>query len=257
MKITHFGLALGAMLLVSHTLHAQEYKIDVSGQKDAQLVLEDFNGELPVEGYSGSEIVITGDGLGSTPERAKGLKAVYPGGDDNTGIGLNVSKDGGHIVAHCILPFNRDGHYKIKVPSNLRIKISRGCERSEEVVISNMTNEVDVNNCQGITLKNVTGPLVLNTISGDIKVAFTQIAKDKPISIASVSGEIDVTMPASAPVNLEMSTISGGMYTGFDLKADDKDMRKVGGGSISAKLNGGGVDLKITNVSGNIYLRKG
>ncbi|HTJ11345.1 MAG TPA: DUF4097 family beta strand repeat-containing protein [Dinghuibacter sp.] len=257
MKISLFGLALGAMLLASRTLHAQEYKIDVSGQKDAQLVLEDFNGDLPVEGYSGNEIVITAEGLGERPERAKGLTAVYPGGDDNTGIGLNVTKDGGHIVAHCILPFNRDGHYKIKVPSNLRIKINRGCERSAEVNVSNMTNEVDVNNCHDITLKNVTGPLILNTISGDIKVTFTQLAKDKPISIASISGEIDVTMPASAAVNLEMSTISGGMYTDFDLKSNDKDMKKVGGGAVGTKLNGGGVDLKITNVSGNIYLRKG
>jgi hypothetical protein len=31
----------------------------------------------------------------------------------------------------------------------------------------------------------------------------------------------------------------------------------VGGGAINAKLNGGGTDLRITNVSGNIYLRKG
>jgi hypothetical protein len=256
MKILNYGLALGALLLASHTLHAQEYKIDVSSQKDAQLVLEDFNGDLPVEGYSGNEIVITVENLGETPERAKGLKAVYPGGEDNTGIGLNVTKDGGHIVAHCIVPFNRDVHYKVKVPSNLRIKINRGCERSSEVIVSNMTNEVDVTNCQGIQLKNVTGPLVLSTISGDIKVNITQLAKDKPVSIASISGEVDVTLPASAPVNLEMSTISGGMYTDFDLKSD-KDMQKVGGGNIKATLNGGGVDFKITNISGNIYLRKG
>jgi hypothetical protein len=256
MKILNYGLALGALLLASHTLHAQEYKIDVSAQKDAQLVLEDLNGELPIEGYSGSEIIVTAEGLEETPERAKGLKAVYPGGDDNTGVGLNVTKDGGRIVLHCIVPFTRDVHYKIKVPSSLRLKINRGCERSAEVIISNMTNEVDVTNCQGIQLKNVTGPLVLSTISGDIKVAFTQVAKDKPISIAAISGEVDVTLPASAPVNLEMSTISGGMYTDFDLKSD-KDMQKVGGGNIKASLNGGGVDLKITNISGNIYLRKG
>lgn len=256
MKILNYGLALGALLLASNSLHAQEYKIDASALKDAQLVLEDFNGDLPIEGYSGNEIVFTAEGLDETPERAKGLKAVYPGGDDNTGIGLNVNKDGGHIVVHCVLPFTRDAHYKIKVPSNLRLKINRGCERSAEVIISNMTNEVDVTNCQGIQLKNVTGPLILSTISGDIKVAFTQVAKDKPISIASISGEVDVTLPASAPINLEMSTISGGMYTDFDLKSD-KDMKKVGGGNIKATLNGGGVDFKITNISGNIYLRKG
>ncbi|TDW96411.1 DUF4097 family beta strand repeat-containing protein [Dinghuibacter silviterrae] len=257
MKILTYGLALGALLLASRTLHAQEYKIDVSSVKDAQLFLEDINGDLPIEGYSGNEIVITTEGMGETPERAKGLKAVFPGGDDNTGIGLSVTKDGGHIFVHGVLPFNRDANYKIKVPSNLRLTVKRGCERSSAVIISNMTNEVDVDNCHDITLKNVTGPLVLSTIAGDIKVAFAQVSKDKPISIASISGEIDVTLPASAPINLEMSTMSGGMYTDFDLKQASKDMQKVGGGSVKANLNGGGVDFKITDISGNIYLRKG
>jgi hypothetical protein len=257
MKILTYGLALGALLLASRTLHAQEYKVEAPTSKDAMLILEDFNGQLPVEGYSGNDIIFTADNLGETPERAKGLKPVFPGGNDNTGIGLSVTKDGGHILVKCVVPFNRDVHYKVKVPASLALKIKRGCERSDEVTVSNMTGEVDIDNCQGIELKNVTGPLVLNAISGDIKVVFSQLAKDKPISIANISGEIDVTLPASAGVNLEMSDISGGMYTDFDIKQDNKDLQKIGGGNIKAALNGGGVDLKITNISGNIYLRKG
>jgi hypothetical protein len=33
-------------------------------------------------------------------------------------------------------------------------------------------------------------------------------------------------------------------------------MRRVGGGAINARLNGGGVSLKMNNINGNIYLRK-
>jgi lia operon protein LiaG len=257
MKLFISGLALGAMLLASHAVHAQEYKIPVENTKDGQLILQDFTGELPVEGYNGTEIIISTDNLGETPDRAKGLKAVYPAGTDNTGIGLSLTKDGGRITVSCLVPFNRDVRYKIKVPSSLRLKITRGCERSAEVSISNMSAEVDVDNCQGIELKNVTGPLVLSSISGDIKVVFAEISKDKPISIADISGEIDVTLPAKTPANLNMSTISGAMYTDFDLTSGGKDMKKVGGSNIDTPLNGGGVDIKITNISGNIYLRKG
>ena len=85
---------------------------------------------------------------------------------------------------------------------------------------------------------------------------FNEVNKDKPISIASVSGEVDVTLPAKTPVDLEMKTITGTMYSDFDFAADDKEMKRVGGSRVNTRLNGGGLDLKLTTVSGNIYLRK-
>jgi len=97
----------------------------------------------------------------------------------------------------------------------------------------------------------------LSTISGDINISFSEVSKDKPISIASVSGEIDITVPAKTAMDLEMETISGNMYSDFDFQAGDKPIRRVGGSTVNTQLNGGGVDLKLHTVSGNIYLRKG
>ena len=68
-----------------------------------------------------------------------------------------------------------------------------------------MKNEVDFEGCHEVNLKNVTGPLVISTINGGVNVVFSEISKDKPISIASVSGEVDVTIPAKAGVDLDMS----------------------------------------------------
>jgi hypothetical protein len=55
---------------------------------------------------------------------------------------------------------------------------------------------------------------------------------------------------------VEMSTISGNVYSDFDFSSTEKGIKQVGGGSIKTQLNGGGVNVKITNSSGNIYLRK-
>jgi len=255
-KAMHHCLGLILALLAVCTLRAQEYKATVENSRDAKLILKDFTGELPIEGYAGSEIVITGGPDMTMPDRAKGLKPVYSGGPDNTGIGLNMEKSGNQISITCLLPFNKRAEYRIKVPDNLYLKITSGCEYHNSVNISNMKNEVEVNICSGITVKNSTGPLVLSTINGEVDVVFNEISKDKPTSIASINGEIDVTLPAKSAVNLEMRNMQGGMYSDFDFPSDDKQMKRVGGGAVNARLNGGGVGLKVTSINGNIYLRK-
>ncbi len=64
-------------------------------------------------------------------------------------------------------------------------------------------------------------------------------------------------MPANTPANIEMSDMNGNMYSDFDFHAQDKNMKHVGGGSVHAQINGGGVDVKLRTINGNIYLRKG
>jgi lia operon protein LiaG len=237
---------------------AQEYKVTVENTKDGQLTLEGFPGDLPVEGYSGNEIVITStSGRFDPPDRAKGLKPIYGGGTDNTGIALAMEKDGNKVSFRCLLPITKGGDYRVKVPDNMILKIHRNCERGGETIVQNMKNEIDFDGCHEVKLKNVTGPLVISTISGGVDVVFSEISKDKSISIATVSGEVDVTIPAKAGVNVDLSTVSGNMYSDFDFAPDSKDMRRVGGSSIHSQLNGGGTDLRLSNVSGNIYLRKG
>jgi hypothetical protein len=245
-------------ICVTGRLSAQEFKVSVDNTKESQLTLEDFPGELPIEGYSGNEIIISTEaGRFEPPDRAKGLKPVYGGGTDNTGIALYMEKSGNKVSFRCLLPITKSADYRIRVPENLVLKIHRGCPRGGETMISNMKSEVDFDGCHEVKLKNVTGPLVISTISGGVSVVFSEISKDKPISIASISGEVDVTVPAKAAVDVEMSNVSGNMFSDFDLATDDKSMRRVGGNSVHASLNGGGTDLKLHSISGNIYLRKG
>ncbi len=139
----------------------------------------------------------------------------------------------------------------------MALNIGRDCRGSGgHTIVSNMKSEVEFKGCDNITLKNVTGPLVVSTINGGVNVVFSEISKDKPISLASINGDVDVTLPAKAAVDLEMSTMSGGMFTDFDLPADNKEMKRVGGSKIKSQLNGGGTELKLHNINGNIYLRK-
>jgi lia operon protein LiaG len=258
MKTMKINLITLLIFLSAGFISAQEYKTTVQNSKDVKLILKDFSGKLPVEGYSGSEIIFTTSSENlAPPEKAKGLKAIYPGGTDNTGIGLFVEKNGNQITVTCLLPFTRSEEFKVKVPDNLALEFASGCERSNEISVTNTKNEIDIKSCHGIELKNVTGPLVLSTISGDINVTFSSISSDKPSSVNSISGDIDITIPAKTPSNLELRTINGGFYSDFDFTDTQKNLKKVGGNELNFPLNGGGFKFSIATVSGNIYLRKG
>jgi len=239
-------------------LPAQEYKVPVQNTKDGKIIIKDFTGELPIEGYNGNEIIITSTAESfAPPEKAKGLKAIYPGGTDNSGIGLAVEKDGNQVSVTCLLPFTRKGNYTMKVPDNLAIQLESSCERSNSVSVVNMKNEIDIKNCHDIELSNVTGPLVLSTISGNIDITFGSISSDKPFSVNSISGDIDITLPVKTATDLELRTITGGFYSDFDLTSTDNDLKRIGGNKLNFPLNGGGFKFSIVTVSGNIYLRKG
>jgi hypothetical protein len=238
---------------------AQEYKVPVDNAKSSKLSLTNFSGDLRVEGYAGNEIIFTpvGGEEVTVPERAKGLKPIYGGGVDNTGVGLSVEKNATGISVTCLLPFTNSREYTVKVPESMAIEVKSECQNNNDIYINGMKNEIEIQTCQSISLKSVSGPLVLSTISGDIEVTFSQIASGKPISINSISGEIDVTLPANTAADVEMSAVSGRMYSDFDFSDKSRDMNQVGGNELNTKLNGGGAKFSIVTVSGNIYLRKG
>jgi lia operon protein LiaG len=258
MKTMKFSIIAICIFLCSGNLHAQEYKIPVQNTKDGRLILKDFTGTLPIEGYTGTDIIITSTSEHLTPpEKAKGLKAIFPAGTDNTGLGLDMQKIDNLITVTCLLPFSRNGEYKIRVPENMAIELSSGCERSNDISIKGMKNEIDVKSCHDIELKDVTGPLVLSTISGDINITFSSINTTKSSSVNSISGDVDITLPVKTATDLELRTVSGAFYSDFDFSESQKNLRKVGGNHIAYSLNGGGFKFAIGSVSGNIYLRKG
>ena len=257
MKTYKVNILAAMFLLTAMAVSAQEYKTTVQNSRDVKLVLINFPNDLPIEGYTGNDIIITSsDGDFTPPERAKGLKPIYPGGNDNSGIGLDVEKNGSTTTITCILPITRSADYKIKVPDNLMLEIQSGCEKSSNITVSGMKNEIDIQTCHDIDLKNVVGPLVLSTISGEINVSFAAIP-DKPVSINAVSGEIDVTLPAKTAANLELRTVGGSFYSDFDFTSPKENMKRIGGSELEYSLNGGGPKFSIATVSGNVYLRKG
>lgn len=92
----------------------------------------------------------------------------------------------------------------------------------------------------------------LKTISGQI-VLEGSLGK---MSVNSISGFIDYAVPASMKMRINLSTVTGDVYS--NLKFDNKPETEAQwvGTKRQLTLNGGTQPIKLETVSGNIYLRK-
>lgn len=243
--------------------HAQEFKTNTN--QVSKVSIDNLYGGLSIQESGGTELIITINDteIIKVPEKAKGLKPIGSGGkQDNTTIGLNVEKEGNILRISGALKKSMDAEYTIKIPKGLSLILDyHNPFTYGPISIDGFSSEIEITTLHDdIKLKNVTGPLVLHAISGNIDVDFATVNQNSPISITAISGDINIKMPASTPANLKMGTMNGEIFTDFDIKFEHKEkegLNYIGGGQdISGTLNNGGVEITLKTMSDNIYLRK-
>jgi hypothetical protein len=250
------NLILAALILVSGQLFAQEYKLSKSTGK---LVLKDIN-HVTIEGTAGNEIVFSSlDGGSDKDQRAEGLRAINSMGlEDNTGVGLAVLDKGTTYEVYQLKKM--DGpRVKIQVPKGVSISISHSTPHGDDIKLRNLESEIESSTVHtGIHLENVTGPLNIKTVHGEIEADFSTGIKS-PIRLSSTHGLVDVTLPLATKANIELSTSWGEILVDPALKIEvDKtgDMVKYSANKVTGKLNGGGIEIELRSTHDNIYLRK-
>jgi predicted membrane protein len=245
-----------AILLTAWSLSlAQEFKVAKStGRLDLKEV-----GDVEVEGYNGSEIIFTSrDHDRENDDRAKGLRAVSSLGlEDNTGIGLSVITKGDVIEVRQLKKM--DGpDILIKVPKGVLVSYSHSSPYGSDLTLRNLENEIEISTVHNnVRLENVTGPMAVNTVHGDIDVTLSASMKS-PISIVSVHGHVDVAIPATIKASLRMNTAWGEIFVDPDFKIefDNQGNMVKYSDSLSGKINGGGIEVKLSSTHNNVYLRK-
>jgi predicted membrane protein len=240
-------------------LRAQEFKMKFASDQGRKVMLDVRQTDVTIEGYDGDELTITGSGHYEAPSSAlvNGLRPIYSGGGtDNTRMGLSVTQAGSNTIRVSSTP-RADGRYVVRVPRRTDVSFAQnGWAGSDDLTLRNIAGRIEVSlNSGDLRLLNVSGAVVANTVSGDVKVQFSGVP-DQPCAITSVSGDVDVSLPASAKVTLGMRSISGEIYTDFDLNLGSGSMRHVGGQTVEGRANGGGTNFSLKSVSGDIFVRK-
>lgn len=241
-------------LAVAGTSRGQEFKVAQSSGR-----LEIYTGQVTVEGHNGSDIIFSGkSGREEKDERAEGLRLVNSLGlEDNTGLGLNVT-DKGDVIEVRQLKQVQAPDVKILVPKGVIVSFKHESQYAGKARFVNLPNEIEVSAVyNSVELDGVTGPLTVQTTYGSVTADLSAPIRE-PVSIVSIYGFIDLTLPVTTAADLELSTSYGDIFVAPELKLDvtAKEGMKVYSNKISAALNGGGADIGLTCNYGKIYLRK-
>lgn len=262
-KIIIITLLIGSLALVTRSADAQEdrkteFTYSLKGNAaDKRMVIDDFYSDITIIATQGSEIRIVVQGYKGLPEKAKGLKPLGGAGDENTGIGLSFNPNGNNLSVSAANRSTDDASYTFYLPESLNVKIVNQGWKGGDIDISGMTGELEVSTQIGdLKLKDVTGPIVAHTLSSDIEVIFSTVDQRSPSSVSSTSGDIDITLPASSKGTFSMATTSGGVYTDLDFDLGKKEgTRKIISRDAIGKLNGGGIQVTLKTISGDIFIR--
>ena len=141
---------------------------------------------------------------------------------------------------------------------------------SGDITISNVSGEIEVNTREGdISLNNISGEVVAHSIDGEILIIFKEMPEEGPMAFSTIDGDIDVTFPAKTKATISAKNVDGEIYTDFDM--DIKHVNQFGadghrgwkngftgmfGNTITGDIRGGGANIRISTVDGNIYIRK-
>jgi hypothetical protein len=252
--MTNKIIALLIILSLCGQARAQEYKVQkTSGRLELNV------GRVTVEGHNGNEIIFTSENpRGRQDERAQGLRLVNSLGlEDNTGLGIHVA-DKGNVVEVYQLKQTHAPDLKVLVPKGIIVSFKHESQYGGKARFLNLPNEIEVSAVyNSVELERVTGPLTVETTYGGVTADFIGPIKD-PVSIVSIYGFIDVSLPQDTKASLKMSTSYGDIYAApeFKIEVPTRDGMKVYGDKISGTINGGGVNINLDCNYGKIYLRK-
>ncbi|MCK8495677.1 DUF4097 family beta strand repeat-containing protein [Spirosoma sp. RP8] len=226
------------------------------------------NGSIRVTGYSGKDIVINAIAAARKSDKeekgdasANGMKRIAAGAN------MDISAE------------EKDNHVKVssdswKRPIDLTIKVPQRCSlklstvNQGEITVENVNGALEVTNVNGaIQLSGIAGSVVANTVNGNLIVSFKAVDANVPMAFSTLNGNVDVTFPANAKASVKLKSDRGDVYSDFDIDVDKgplKTTRTEKNGMyrvtvedwVRGKINGGGPEMMMKNMNGNIYIRK-
>jgi len=223
-----------------------------------------FNGSITLEGYDGKEILIEvyidKDKEKDNDNEGAGMKRIGGGS-----LAVGAEEHDNAVSIHAPMSTKLKG-ITIKIPQG-SAKITLGTLQGGDIEVKNVSGEIEIGNINGdISATGISGSVVANTINGDVVVTFKSVDPKAPMAFTSLNGKVDVLFPADIKANVKLKSNQGEMFSDFDI-AVDKTQPKVEKSTedhyyrvkiedhVYGKINGGGPEMMMETMHGNIYIR--
>jgi Toastrack DUF4097 len=223
-------------------------------------------GSIKVTGYDGKDIIITATPRKSDDEEQpndvqNGMKRISASG----GFEVTAKEADNTVTVNTGNP-NKAVDLELKIPQD--VNLNAGTVNDGEVTVDNVKGELEVNNVNDkITLTNISGSVVANTVNGDVTASFKSVDPKAAMAFSTLNGDVIVTLPVDTKANLKIKSDNGDVFSDFDVDVD-KAPAKIDKTTepglyrikkddwVYGKINGGGPEMMMKNMQGNIYVKK-
>lgn len=267
MKIT--GLVILGLLFAANSFSqtgTETLTVPLSSPgKPYSLKVHLVSGSIKIKGYDGKDVVINvvprdGDEE-ERPSTQNGMKRISTHGS----FEVTAKEADNNVTVNTGNP-NRAVDLELKIPQD--VKLQAGTVNDGEVTIENLSGELEVNNVNDkITLTNISGSVVANTVNGDVEVSFKSIDPKAAMAFSTLNGDVNVTLPGDTKANLKLKSDNGDVFSDFDIdidktparvdKTNEPGLYKIKKDDwVLGKINGGGAEIMMKNMQGDIYVKK-
>lgn len=206
-------------------------------------------------------------------DRKKGLKKLGKKGENSDlGIYFTIEQKGDVLLfkdqsqAGFIMSSNEK--YLVKIPNSIKLNWrTNNCNSknrqyrffsSNPSSLSNFDGEVEIaSTLNNMKLTDVTGPVVINTVGGNVTVEFDKKYPKNLYSIYTNNGFIDIQIPNKS--SLLVDVIGKSVYSDVDFKVlEEEEVNDVWQKTTEMKLQlgTGKVKMKLNGGFGEVFLRK-
>ena len=252
-----FGAALVSLL--AGAAGAQDFQQTYQIGAGGAVSIHNVSGDVKVTGYDGEGIVVAG----------------YKEGRDRDLVKVEDRSGGNRVDVRVRYPeqcdCNASIRFEVKVPRGTSYNFDEISSVSGSVEVTGVTGKLQAKSVSGdVTVRGVTGPVNATAVSGsvrveevlglasakstsgDVEVAIARLEGSEGMEFSSISGNVQVRLPAGLDADVEMSVLSGSLKTDFPLQIEERGNGP--GRRARGQIGAGSRRLRLTSTSGNVSL---
>ncbi len=216
----------------------KSYRIGAGGRIDVGTV----SGNVQVTAYNGDAVIVSG----------------FKQGRDRDMVEIEDHSSGNDVDVHVRYPKHCDCDasvkFEVQVPAGVNYDFDGISSVSGDVHVSGVTGKLRSSSVSGnVEIKDVSGSVNATSVSGDVSVEISRFEGNDDMKFSSVSGDVDIRLPANLDADIDMSSFSGSIKTDFpiEVRSEKYTTRQHAHG----RVGNGSRSLNMSSVSGSLSLR--
>ena len=253
-------LIVGSPAIAQETIKVPLSNPDEPGRLEVHLI----KGSISVSGYDGENVEVTVEEQMAGSKTYKGRKMKKLSGAKG---GFQIEEER-NVVSISVEPWTEMKEISIKVPNSFSLDLQ--AINDGDIFVENVFGELEINNINGgVTLKNIIGPVVAHALNHDVIAEFKEIPEDEDMSLTSLNGDIEISVPEDSEFSLNLKTDNGDILSDFEIdmsyssgptasetKSKKGKYKITGDNKILGKVNGGGGEITMHTMNGDVVILK-